>query len=401
MSKTGGWIGSKMALCLVLASALSMLAYLALSAYAPQLRSDSNGQANALSKSAIGFAGLRFLLEESGTDVVISRGRAPMRNGLLILTPQETSNSSEIAELSLNAPTLIILPKWPAVGDPFHRGWVVKTQTYAPSVIAELLKGFAATSVIQHRSGEARVAFAARVAPFDVSPWARKMSIDTFQTIQGKGWVPDITDDLGDSVLVHLAGSQIYVLSEPDLVDTQALREPAAAEAALELVRRLRGRSAEVTFDVTLNGLGASPSLLRTAFAPPFLGATLCALLAAALLAFHAFSRFGTPRPEERTFAFGKRSLADNTAALIKMMNRQPRMARRYAMAVRRLAGRILKRGRAEEFNWLETVERTSNIHPGFAALIAEADLVDTDTALMKVAAKLHEWRMRITHECS
>src|SRR4051812_11295845 len=62
----------------------------ALTAYAPELRDGSDGGAHALSRSAIGFAGLAKLLEANGVPVVIARGPiapAPDGTGLVILTP--------------------------------------------------------------------------------------------------------------------------------------------------------------------------------------------------------------------------------------------------------------------------------------------------------------------------
>ena len=69
------FITPRMAVGLVLVSALSLIAYFALSAYAPDLRSDISGGGDALSKSAVGFAGARFLLDKA--DVPVTLGKAP------------------------------------------------------------------------------------------------------------------------------------------------------------------------------------------------------------------------------------------------------------------------------------------------------------------------------------
>ena len=62
----------------------------------------------------------------------------------------------------------------------------------------------------------------------------------------------------------------------------------------------------------------------------PCLGATLCLAAAALLMALQALTRFGAPRQAGRAIALGKRALADNSAALIRLARREARMAPRY-----------------------------------------------------------------------
>ncbi len=52
------------------------------------------------------------------------------------------------------------------------------------------------------------------------------------------------------------------------------------------------GDITEVTFDLTLNGFGASENLLTLAFRPPFLAATLCvSIMALLIIGWRAFQR--------------------------------------------------------------------------------------------------------------
>src|SRR5882724_1455232 len=103
----------RVAIGLVLVSMLSLVAYFALSAYAPDFRNESDGEAHALSKSAIGFAGLRVLLDASGIPNSVDRGIRPApKPGLMILTPSPVSTAKDVAELAFKSPSLIILPKW-------------------------------------------------------------------------------------------------------------------------------------------------------------------------------------------------------------------------------------------------------------------------------------------------
>src|SRR6202000_3481461 len=86
--ETAQIMAPRVAIGLVLVSMLSLLAYFALSAYAPDFRNESDGEAHALSKSAIGFAGLRVLLDASGISNSVDRGiRAAAKPGVMIITP--------------------------------------------------------------------------------------------------------------------------------------------------------------------------------------------------------------------------------------------------------------------------------------------------------------------------
>jgi hypothetical protein len=234
---------------------------------------------------------------------------------------------------------------------------------------------------------------------FGASPFPPKVTIEGFQTVAGDKWEPLLKDAKGYGVLVRLKGTQTYVLSDPDLLNTAALKNEGVAAGALALIRRLPGGNGQIGFDVTLAGFDEPKSLIHSMFVAPFLAATLAALLAAALMAFRALNRFGAPRTEERSFAFGKRSLADNTAGLIRVMGRGPGMAPRYASAIRRLAAKALRGGRAEDAQWLDAVEKAGRITPTYSELLREAESVANEPALLKLAAKLHDWKSRIIHE--
>lgn len=418
MRREGGTISSGVAVALVAVSALAMLVFLALSAYAPQMRTESGGRPNVLSKSAIGFAGLKVLLEETGTKVVVNRTRE--RNAaLLILTPDVMTAGPAVAKLVGDKPTLIVLPKWPPFPDYLHNGWVRKLGADNASMIAGVLKELdSSTNVVRpfdppKPNPKAKPApkaakktpkapdrvFVAGTPAFGASPYPAVMTIDEFQTVTGKKWEPLLTDGKGHAVLARLKGTETYVLSDPDLLNTAALKSERMAAGALGLISRLPGRPGEVVFDVTLAGFDTPPSLLHSVFSAPFLAATIGALLAAALMAVRALNRFGTPRREGRSFAFGKRSLADNTAGLIRVMGRGPGMAPRYAAAVRRQAAKALRGSRVENVEWLDAVERAGGIEPTYGELLAEAERVENIPALMKLAAKLHDWKSRIIHE--
>lgn len=419
MRERGGsdWISAHMAIALVVVSVLAMTAFTALSAYAPQFRTETAGRPNVLSKSAIGFAGLKLVLEETSTSVWVSRNRARTADdeGLLILTPEAGNSGQSVAALATGGkPVLIVLPKWPTLPDYLHAGWVRKLWPVNPELVAQVLKGLDKSTTVmrpgepQSKNGKHETFKPQQAKPLAISiagssgfgsSYPARLTIDGFQAITGKNWVPELTDGNGHTVLARLKGTKTYVLSDPDLVNTAALKDEGVARGAVALIHQLPGSEVYVGFDVTLAGFDVPKSLLRSLFGPPFLAVTLLAILTAALMAVHAVNRFGSPREEELSFAFGKRSLADNTAGLIRVMGRGPEMAPRYAAAIRRLAARALRGGRAEDAQWLDAVERAGHIAPTYNELLIEAEKVETESALMKLAAKLHEWKSRIIHE--
>ena len=67
-------ISGRRAALLVGFCAFAMLALTVLYAFAPDLRNQSSDQANALSRSAVGFAGLTQLLNASGIPARIDQG---------------------------------------------------------------------------------------------------------------------------------------------------------------------------------------------------------------------------------------------------------------------------------------------------------------------------------------
>ena len=189
----------------------------------------------------------------------------------------------------------------------------------------------------------------------------------------------------------------VYILSDPDLLNNRGLADPANAAAAIAIVQALRAGNGPVAMDVTLNGLGKSPSLLRAAFAPPFLGATICALLAALLMGLHAATRFGPAWTPPRIFARGKMALADNSAALVKMMGREAAMAPRYVAGARNLVLERLGARRIAPAQQQALLDALTKTGESYEQLLTEASGARTGGDLLTVARKTFAWQRRIS----
>jgi hypothetical protein len=160
------------------------------------------------------------------------------------------------------------------------------------------------------------------------------------QTASGAaGFRPIIADQGGHGVLLQYGDKPFYVLTDPDLLSNKGMADERQAAAALAMLDFLNQTGAKsIAFDVTLNGLGHSPSPLRLAFDPPFLGTTLAIAAALLLAALQALTRFGPARRPERALAFGKAALIDNTAALVRKARREASLGARYAEMIRERA---------------------------------------------------------------
>ena len=392
----------RVAITLVLVSVLTALAFLALTAFAPDLRSGRSSGATVISKSAVGFAALRLLLDDMGIETAVGREPPSATGGfsLVILTPEPSTAATELATLAGPGPRLVILPKWIVAPDPEHSDWVRKLETDAPGDIAAMIQTIAKGARLAQRASMQKVLLGGVYARFRSPPSTARIAIDRLQTISGPNLEPDLTDEHGNAVLVQVKGTEIYILADPDLLNDQGLAGLDAARIAYTLVQAVRVGNAPVSFDVTLNGFKRSPGLLRSVFSPPLLGATLCVLLAAGFLGFHAMSRFGSPPLPGRALAFGKRALADNTAEVIRMMHREPAMAARYAQAVLSQVALhfSLDREAVADPDMVSRIEQRGQAPFRYAELSAEACRASDTYALVDVATKLYRWKQAVTH---
>ncbi len=385
-------------IALLVAGVFAFSAMAVLSAYAPDLRGGSDGGAHALSRSAVGFAGLSELLKATGDPVLISRdpgGRTPSTS-LLIVTPDTDVDKVALNNLTSTGPTLIVLPKWESPSDPNHPGWVTKLGAIDPDDVAKVLdKRLIGVKVV-------RDAVRAPVELFGLPGEPRRTGpIDQLQTLTGYSTAL-VKDAQGRAILAASAGGRFFILSDPDLLNTQGLKDLATAQAGVEVVRMLRNGDGPVMFDVTLNGFNRSRNLLKLAFAPPFLGATLCLAAAALLMALQVLTRFGSPRASRRAIALGKQALADNSAALIRLARREPKMAGRYLDLTRLAVAKALGVGPMKPDDLDALLDRHAARSGGkhsLGALKLEAATVSDRAGLMRLARDLHDWKMEMTGE--
>ena len=391
----------KTVLAMVMAGVVSFSALAVLSAFAPDLKTGGDNGAHALSKSAVGFAGLVELLRTLGDPVLVSRNKVTPARGaaLMVLTPDVGDKFEDIMRLAAGGPTLIVLPKWQGGADPRNPGWVsrgdpIKESGLNSSLVIKLTGG-----AIGRRRGVDTLHPVDQAAGESLGA----IQIAEEQVLTGSSWRPMITDEDKSVLLAKDPEHDIYLLTEPDLLNTYGLRSLTGARAALALLGAVRPNPhAAVIFDVTLNGYRRERNLWKLAFQPPFLAATLCAFAAAILMGIHAAVRFGAPAAEDRAFGLGKRALADNQAALIRMAKREHRMAPAYAILVRDRVARAVGAGAITNETALEALlDRlgSARVEHAFSTLMSESRQVTDPAGLMRLARRLHQWKLEMTRE--
>ncbi len=399
--KTGAPFRPGMVLALVLAAVFSLSALGALSAYAPEIGDGDDGRGHALSRSAVGYGGMVRLLKAMDRPVLLSRGplRGSARDSLLILTPPLGRDEEAIDALRWEADSvLVVLPKWQAAPDVARKGWVRETGTVtAPRALSVLPEDAREGLVL---SEDTTVA-----APHLTIGGGRRIAtgapVRALRSLSGPGWTPVIMDGRGRALLSMHDDTGLYVLADADLLNTLNMDDPAKARAALALLAVLGPEDQAVAFDVSLNGFTRPRSVLRLLLEPPLLGFTLCLLFAAALVGWQTMIRFQPHRPTGRAVALGKKALADNTAALVRLARREHRMAAPYAELVRAQAARAVAAppslSREATTALLDRLAGQKGATTPFADLSAQAEQARNAADLMSVVRSLNRWKLEMT----
>ncbi|WP_126174781.1 DUF4350 domain-containing protein [Tsuneonella rigui] len=362
-----GSFNPRTVLALVLFGALSFVALLWFIGKGDTGPGPENGAAHAAGHGLAGYAGLAAMLEKQGYDVSLSRSPGQLEDeALLVLTPPTNADPDEIVKIiearRYSGPTLLILPKWLAVPAPprlsgARNGWVQLLGASAPGWTKKLGVERPMTVKVASLSAAA-VDWDGLGLTGQLPDRKRVLGLDA-----SSRWVPLVRDSEGRNLIAYANDQGCYplleeasgtppgedcdgdkwnltVVVEPDLLNNYGLADRNRARLAAKVIELAReGQDIPIVFDLTLNGLGASKNLLTLAFAPPFLAATLCLILALAVVAWRAFGRFGPPLAEARSIAFGKARLAANAAGFIRRSGRLHLLGPPYvALVARRLA---------------------------------------------------------------
>ncbi|WP_296677497.1 DUF4350 domain-containing protein [Novosphingobium sp.] len=368
-SRTAGPFSPRVALALVVAGVALFFLVLWLIGSGMSERKANNGQAHAGSKGLSGYAGFASYLEKRGYRVTTVKSAGALRQpGVLVLTPPFFADGKELDSIVKRrramGPTVVVVPKWNAMKPPVKRndakdGWVMlmgasqpnwpkfydevslaldrqRTRAVRPTWTGAGLSGqMPDSSAVATGRGD-------RLIPLVETNDGRTLAAyvadgGDYGALRGMALraEPDVDEDEahGDYPVVFIF--------DPDLIDNYGMARPENAQLGERiLAAMLDGAERSVSFDLTQNGFGRSRSLLTLAFEPPFLAATLCLMLAALVLGWRAFNRFGPALLGSRALAFGKRALVSNAAGLIRRTRRMHLIGGPYADAAQ---GRLVR----------------------------------------------------------
>ncbi|WP_158266401.1 DUF4350 domain-containing protein [Allosphingosinicella deserti] len=383
----------KMVAALITAGLVAFALFMVLTAYAGDLRNSRDGRAHALSASAVGFKGVVQLITLGDGEVELARSIDMLDTEDLVVIAAEPDTTNEALEAVLEKrtakPTLVVLPKWQVVPDLQHPGWVKGAGTLPSFLVERMLDDEPGFKIAQKPSSGG-----ARGEGF--MPDFRAPLPAMVQTIGGDDLQPLVTTRSGAILLGRVGDAPLYVLAEPDLLNNQAMRDPARAKAALTLLDALNATEAEgIVFDLTLNGFARKPSALKLAFEQPFLPLTLALVVAALLAGLHGAFRFGPAAQDKRAVAFGKSALVENSATLLRIARREHSAGAAYAELIRESAARdsgahlALRDGELDAY-----LDRLSpHDQPTFSTLAEEARNSEDRSRLLAAARALFRWK--------
>jgi hypothetical protein len=197
-------------------------------------------------------------------------------------------------------------------------------------------------------------------------------------------------------MLAQIGDGPLYVLADPDLMNNHGLKDRATALAAVQILGRLNSTDSQsIIFDLTLNGFGKSPSVLKLPFEPPFLALSLALFIAVLLAGLHGAFRFGPEAREERAIAFGKLALVDNSAGLIQLAHREHRTGGAYVDLVRDSAAQASGappslRGEALD-DYLDRLSEQDGV--SFTSLAESLRQASDRFQLLSAARALFQWK--------
>ncbi len=375
---------------------ISFGAVLVMAGWAPELRDQNRAGDHPYSTSALGYNGLVRLLESAGYPVKVSRLESDLETrayGVMIVTLPAYGSVRVLTEKSFAPTTLVVLPKWYGLADAAAPSRQRDTYFIPARDLNDRLGSIYPDTEILRIDVPERLE-----TPFGetrVRPDVRLQLIraEGLDTIIGAG---------NGALLAYDPQRNVYILSDPDLVNTFGLAQPENARFAVQMIDYLRYDSSEqILLDATLHGFERSENLLKMMFSVPYVGATLVALASALLLGWAAVIRFGPPAREERAIALGKQALADNSAGLVTMARREPKMAPGFLALVRRRLAREIGAPRnlteaqlSDMFDRLgpdpETGRTFSQMEAGLKQPAASRD------DLMTKVRELYRWRREI-----
>ncbi len=399
---SNGVLSWKAGLIVLVIGIFSFSAFIVLSAFAPDLEDKDMAGLHAFSKSALGYNFSVQLLEKTGYQIDISQDPNLLKDktgyGILVLTPEGSRDLSEMEDINYDRadPILIVLPKRWGFADRNIRSHQARVGELSLNSVSRLLQPVDDSFGMRRVHAAKEVDTAVGRLPVTFNDRTQLITSGPIDTIIG-------TDE--GTIFGQVTGRNIYVLSDPELMNTHGLAHIDNARLMLMMFEAIteNDKSFPITFDTTINGFERSRNLLQLLFKPPLLGATLFAFAASILLGWAAFVRFGREPVSRPEFATGRASLIASTAGLFEQTAREHLLAKQYADIVDRLT--VTELGYPDDLtpqqvqDILKTIE-TSRREKGIQVSDKpSAENIHTAGQFVNFACAYHTWKRDMSDE--
>lgn len=383
---------------------LSFLCAIVLIVFGEELLPTATVQANSYSQSAIGHMAFVETLRTLGIPVLVSRSDSGMKAGpndlLIVAEPPAEQKDDEYLRGLLEADrVLLVLPKWVAAADFSKHRWareVYRVPSKNADDILRIVASHGSTKIVQPE------------IDWKGNRFGGKATLAQPQLMTGDGLTPIIDSNLG--VLVGEADDsygRLWVLSDPDLISNQGLKQGDNAMIAVGMVQELLPAGGSVIVDEVIHGFRRDPNLWRALFEFPIIIITINALAAVAVLLWSATGRFGSPTPLEPPLKAGKTTLIGNAAGLLLFGGHSAEILGRYlavtfADVARRVHAPAQLTGEALD-QWLERIGKARHVRSAPAQLRREAELATAlgraeGRGLLHTARDLYRWKREMLH---
>lgn len=401
---------SRTAISLIVgAISASLVGMVLLSVFLDDITGRPSASSDGYSVSAIGHHGIVELLAELDVPVVVSRhgSAAKARDGVLVVAePVVPADDDEAArklrELVTSAPTvLLVLPKWYGTPAADNRRWLGNVAPLDDNEVLAVLRAIGAEGELM------------RVQPAEIDADQFDLGRPDFQLYADLPYAQLVDTPegaafgLGGGSLVwavDVDDTQVFVLSDPDVINNAGLARPGNARFAVQLLDTLR-RGGPVVFDETLHGYAEEPSLWKALFRFPLALVTMHVVLLMLIVIWAGLGRFGPARGAPPPLAAGKEYLVRNTAALLRVAGHHSHALERYfASAVEAVKHELhapRELATVDVPAWLERVRAARGGTIAYGALrdeVAEAVRSRNARAVLAAADRVHRWRLEMTH---
>lgn len=375
-------------LVLVALGVVGFVSFLLMTAYGEDLQPSQRPGSHALATSAVGFAGAAELVRQVNGSARMIRREGDLDTGdTLVVTLEPTTDPKALGKLMarrVGQRTILVLPKWITFPRRDKPNWVSVIGTLPPDAVAQVVAPLTKVKLTENAGG------LRTISGDDLDP--------VYDDAPGGGPERILVDAKGGMLAARMRDQDTIIVADPDLLDNQGLKTLAGAERTMRLFGAFGSRP--VAFDLTLHGFSSNPNLLKLAFEAPFLPLTLCLLVAALLAGWHALLRFGPALPELRGVAFGKRAIAENGAALLRLAGRRHRTGDRYAALVRDSAAGATGAPPNLPPEALDRyLDRLDKQGEPFTAMAERASHAQDTRALLDAARALYQWKRTVTRE--